>query len=271
MAVVEVKTVDGSVLEVKTLREHPTVGDVCNSLVSDFGYRTNVRLLFEGQIVKLPRGIDEFPPGSLIIVGARAPQGRPPGRAQRTGGAARQAQPSAASSPPAARQSSVSPSRRQLPPDHITVGVLLTEKANAKVTLHIHKDATVGDLLTHTVAKDPTLHNCRFLFHGHAMDNMQHEVRHYGVGDGATVHAVPRQMTPDMLKLQDARRQLDEMAAHIQRGVTAEQRKGLYEQSMRVLFSLDGLELEGNSRQARKDLVKQLTSFQDSLGVAPAQ
>uniref|UniRef100_A0A7S1MQN3 BAG domain-containing protein n=1 Tax=Neobodo designis TaxID=312471 RepID=A0A7S1MQN3_NEODS len=267
MANVEVKTVDGSILEVHTAMPHPTVGDVCDALASQHGYRKNVRLLFGGQIMQPTRRAEEFPQASLIVVGSRAPQASPvaassPGSTSPSGSAA-----SPASRHPTHRSPSISPSRRQLPPDHITVTVLITD-SNTKTAVHVHKDATVGDLLTHTVAKEPKLHGCRFLFHGHAMDNMGAELRHFGVGDGAVVHAVSRSMSPAMLKLSEARRQLDEMVALHNGGADLDKRKGLYEQSMRLLFSLDGLEVEGNGRQDRKDLVKRIQQFQDALGVA---
>lgn len=243
MTLVEVKTVDGSVLEVPVTVDRPTVGDVCDVLVADFQYRKNVRLMFGGQVLMPGRYMDEFPSAALIVVGTKAAPANQNGRTP-----------------------SISPSRRSLPAAHIAVRILVPS-SQTQHTIHLHKDSTVGDLVTHALARDPTLHGCRALFNGHELKDLAAELRHYGVGDGATVHFAAKTIDPNILKLQEAQRTLKDFEARAT-AADVEMRKSLYEQSMRLLFSLDGLmDLEGDARLARKDLVKNIQSFQDSLGV----
>ncbi|KAG5479550.1 hypothetical protein CUR178_03311 [Leishmania enriettii] len=66
--------------------------------------------------------------------------------------------------------------------------------------------------------------------------------------------------------------EIEEDTAVIERAMSSQlsdlQRKGYYEELMRILFRTDGLQsLEGEWRQRRKDAVKHITSLQDALGV----
>ncbi|KAK7196526.1 hypothetical protein NESM_000590300 [Novymonas esmeraldas] len=66
--------------------------------------------------------------------------------------------------------------------------------------------------------------------------------------------------------------EVEEDIAAVDRAVgtplTDVQRKGYYEELMRILFRTDGLQsLEGEWRQRRKDAVRRITSLQDALGL----
>merc|ERR1719456_2137410 len=105
------------------------------------------------------------------------------------------------------------------------------------------------------------------LFCGHELHDTARELRHYGVRSEATVHVVSRSIDPNTLKLNEVTRRLDELEAETHAAPPTDARKKLmYEETMRLLFSLDGLnDLEDAARAQRKQLVKRLQGFQDSI------
>jgi hypothetical protein len=264
-SVTELTTVDGSVIDVELASPLPTVSEVCDALVASHGFRKGVRLMTGGKLIGGERLCADFPAGALIIVGARAQAKSPtpqssPASEQPASGSTRNN---------TTRMPSISPSRRQkpLPADHIAVTVLVPA-TDTRHTLHLHQAATVSDLVTHLLAKEPTLHNSRFVFHGHELTNRASELRHYGVGNGAMVHAVARNLDPTSERLLEAQRSLKEMRSTVEKGADETTRKAFFEKAMRLLFSLDDLsDLEGEQRLARKALVHEISAFQDSLGI----
>jgi hypothetical protein len=170
---------------------------------------------------------------------------------------------------PGGTQATTSPtassSRRLLA---VTVLVPSTSTSHA---LQLPHNATVGDLIARVVARDPTLHGYRFVFHVHELTDRAVELRHHGVTNGAVVHAVERDVDASAVRLLEARRCITEMKATKAQGADATARKALSAKAMQLLLSLDDLcGLEGDQRQARKALVYDISQFQDSLGGQPA-
>jgi GTP-binding nuclear protein Ran len=165
----------------------------------------------------------------------------------------------------ATTSSTASASRRLLV---VTVLVPSTSTSHA---LQLPHNATVGDLIARVLAMDPTLHSYRFVFHVHELTDRAVELRHHGVTNGATVHAVERDVDASAVRLLEARRCITEMKAAKAQGADAAARNALAAKAMQLLLSLDDLcGLEGDQRQARKALVYDISQFQDSLGGQPS-
>lgn len=159
----------------------------------------------------------------------------------------------------------------------MTVNVAAPGVSSHKIPVSIWESATVGDLLTHLVAKDVKFIGAKLVANGKVFDKMELQLKNIGVHDGSTVHCATGEAVrdPKTLLLMQVRADTEALEQEIARkrqepgGLRDQDKKGWYELAMRLLFSLDNLvELPPDMKANRKEIAHRLQQLQDSLGVS---
>ncbi|KAG5479020.1 hypothetical protein LSCM1_02862 [Leishmania martiniquensis] len=139
------------------------------------------------------------------------------------------------------------------------------------VPVLINGDSSVSDLIMAITATVPALTpEAQVVYRGKVLPKAPHsKLFDSGIRSDARVFiAAGDYSNAEKITLLE----IEEDTAVIERAMSSTltdlQRKGYYEELMRILFRTDGLQsLEGEWRQRRKDAVKHITSLQDALGV----
>lgn len=138
------------------------------------------------------------------------------------------------------------------------------------VSLQVHGDASVADLVLAVVAALPEVAGgARVVHHGKVLPQTpQSKLFDFGIRSDTRVFiASGRYSLPDTITLLEVEEDVNAVAEAINRNqLTDIERKGYYEELMRILFRTDGLmDLEGEWRQRRKDAVAHIKRLQDTL------
>lgn len=139
------------------------------------------------------------------------------------------------------------------------------------VPVHMNGESSVSDLILAVAAAVPALPpDAQVVYRGKLLPKSPNaKLFDLGIRSDARVFiAAGEYSNAERITLLE----IEEDAAVIERAMKTQltdlQRKGYYEELMRILFRTDGLQsLEGEWRQRRKDAVKRITALQDALGV----
>ncbi|KEG07853.1 hypothetical protein DQ04_08641010 [Trypanosoma grayi] len=154
------------------------------------------------------------------------------------------------------------------------------------IPLMLAEDATLDDLLVAVVAQDPRLAGSKVIFRGKLLKESHVKLSVAGIRPGAPPSSVistnPNMAgvytlffasgefsDPEKVMLLEIEADVACVETEVERGeLTLQQRRGYYEELMRILFRTDDLqELEGEWRARRKEVVLKVTSMQDRLRV----
>lgn len=292
------KTINGELLHVDVPSD-VTIEQLRQHLIQHLNYSSAVQLMFGSALVDPTRYADEFPHGSLMIVGNKrrtTPNTTPQRSTVSPQSASRvhvhqhhhqpashhphHQQPQHAPATPSKQQQhpqqppqgeatpqSATPQSRSPRGLSLTVVIPLSDKS---FELQLPGDATMNDLLTACVAEDPTTAGCRIMCKGKVLDVRDRPLHSSGVRSGNVVYLATGILTDlQLFKLFQARREFETTKRLVAEGgesLSEQDRKGYYEQLMKVLLSTDELmDLEGEWKLKRKELVKEITAFQDSM------
>lgn len=261
---VELKTVQGVPIELE-LGEDATVQDALEVLVSNHNYTTATRLMYAGKILKFDRPIGSFPHGSVVIVGNV--RSISPARRQSP-----QTTPQQATEQPFPKASSnVSP--RVSPRGTTLMRVaLVIPAANKRLEVVVRDNAILADIVAELLAREPSLVGCRLVYNGKLLTNLTVEARSVGINGGSVVHVVSASTDPKTIVLMHVEEKLAELTQRVGRGPLSEkEKKGCYEDAMKLLIRLDDVEPSDEIRDRRKKLVRGIQRFQDSLGLEGAE
>ena len=298
LARLALKTINGELINVDVPAD-ATIEQLRQMLIQQMNYSSAVQLMFGSALVDPTRYADEFPHGSLMIVGNKrrtTPNTTPQRSTVSPQSATRvhvhqhhhqpsshhphhhqQPQPQQAPTPtkqaPAASEAgnatpqSATPQSRSPRGLVLTIVIPLSEKS---FEVQLAPEATLDDLLTAAVAEDPTTAGCRVICKGKVLDGREKSLHSSGVRSGNVIYLATGIFTDlQLFKLFQARREFEDIKRLVQEGgasLSEQVRKGYYEQLMKVLLITDELmELEGDWRVKRKELVKEITAFQDSM------
>lgn len=140
------------------------------------------------------------------------------------------------------------------------------------VFVQMNGESSVVDLVLAVVAEAPEIGGeAQVIYRGKILPQNQ-RAKLFDLGmraDTRVFIAAGEYSNPETITLLEIERDTDEIDKAMKGGgLTDLQRKGYYEELMRILFRTDGLlSLEGEWRQRRKDAVKRITALQDALGV----
>ncbi|RNF06443.1 hypothetical protein TcG_10528 [Trypanosoma cruzi] len=154
------------------------------------------------------------------------------------------------------------------------------------INLELPGDATLGDLLLEVVSQEPRLAGSKVVFRGKLLSGSDAKLNAYGIyadalpsslsltnPDASGVYtlffASGEYSEPQKVMLLEIEADTACIESIIKDGgLTIQQRRGYYEELMRILFRTDNLqELEGEWRSRRKDAVMRATRIQDVLNV----
>ncbi|EKF25996.1 hypothetical protein MOQ_010331 [Trypanosoma cruzi marinkellei] len=154
------------------------------------------------------------------------------------------------------------------------------------INLELPGDATLGDLLLEVVSQEPRLAGSKVVFRGKLLSGSDAKLNAYGIHadappsslsltnpDASGVYtlffASGEYSDPQKVMLVEIEADTACIESIIKGGeLTIQQRRGYYEELMRILFRTDNLqELEGEWRSRRKDAVMRVTRIQDLLNV----
>lgn len=132
-------------------------------------------------------------------------------------------------------------------------------------------ESSVVDLLLAVVAAAPEVAGvAHVVSHGKTLPQTAHS-KLFDLGIRSDAHvfiASGEYSNPEIIVLLEVEEDTARVEQALQEQLTSLQRKGYYEELMRILFRTDSLQsLEGEWRQRRKDAVKRITSLQDTLNV----
>lgn len=181
------------------------------------------------------------------------------------------ASPTSARPPAGASPTTATPPPSESPrgPAHLLVHVSAPAFQH-QVHLTLLETSTVEDLLIHAVAADARLVGAKFVYRGVLLSKPKAMLRELGIQQGAILHAAVGSMASvDEVRLVQIRDQLERQKATVaDPAVTSDMKKGVYEDSMRMLFQLDQMQdLPQDLRAKRKELVHEIQHIQDSLGI----
>lgn len=142
---------------------------------------------------------------------------------------------------------------------------------NRIVQVPVNGESSVADLVLAVVAQVPELGGqAKVVFRGKILPQTQ-QAKLFDLGmraDTRVFIAAGEFANPETITLLEIEKDTAEIEDAMKANLTDLQRKGFYEELMRILFRTDGLQsLEGEWRQRRKDAVKRITTLQDALGV----
>ncbi|KPA85597.1 hypothetical protein ABB37_00008 [Leptomonas pyrrhocoris] len=139
------------------------------------------------------------------------------------------------------------------------------------VQVQMNGESSVVDLVLAVVAEVPEIGGeAQVVFRGKILpQNPQAKLFDLGMrADTRVFVAAGEYSNPETITLLEIEKDTSEIDKATKTNLTDLQRKGFYEELMRILFRTDGLQsLEGEWRQRRKDAVKRITELQDKLGV----
>lgn len=142
---------------------------------------------------------------------------------------------------------------------------------NQVVSVPINSEFTVLDLIRAVEAAVPTLTpEAQVVYRGKLLPkSLQAKLFDSGIRSDARVFiAAGEYSNTEKITLLEIEADTAVIESAMKSPLTDPQRKGYYEELMRILFRTDGLQsLEGKWRQRRKDVVNHITSLQDKLGV----
>ena len=158
---------------------------------------------------------------------------------------------------------------------------LLVHHPAAGTTLHVTVEdgATVEDLCHAAAAAggDPLLKLAKMVFNGKVLAPATRELRAFGIGAGSNLHAAAGQFADtralELLNVAEglvtARARVTAAPSEGDAAHVAKVRKTVTEDCMRLLFRLDNLDdLEGDQRQERRRLVKEVNAVIDLCGAS---
>lgn len=139
------------------------------------------------------------------------------------------------------------------------------------VPVQMNGESSVVDLMHAVLAEAPEIGvDAQVVFRGKVLpQNAQTKLFDLGIRTDTRVFiAAGEYSNPETITLLEVEEDTAEIDKAMKTNLTDLQRKGYYEELMRILFRTDGLQsLEGEWRQRRKDAVKRITALQDALGV----
>ncbi|KPI87579.1 hypothetical protein ABL78_3330 [Leptomonas seymouri] len=139
------------------------------------------------------------------------------------------------------------------------------------VRVQMNGESSVVDLVLAVVAEVPEIGGeAHVIFRGKVLpQNPQAKLFDLGMrADTRVFIAAGDYSNPETITLLEIEEDTEEIDEAMKSNLTDLQRKGYYEELMRILFRTDGLQtLEGEWRQRRKDAVRHITELQDRLGV----
>lgn len=282
---VALKTTRGERIDIH-IPHNASVRQAIDALVEQHQYHPTTKLMGGREILEPHRRINEFADGSLMIVGAttrsvaasrnRSPQPSSKIRATHHHPSPTAAQPSHPSSvdtgahPAGSSPPKTSPQRSATPqPEKIVVkGVI--PALQSVIDIPLVGSATLADLVTAALSMDTRLAGCKIAFRGKFIVGPMDKTLHsFGIRDGDSIHLATGPFCDvNVLSLFRIEEDLTRISGIIDGtpSLSEQERKGLYEELMRVLFRTDDLqEVEGELRMKRKEMVKRITSLQDRL------
>lgn len=281
--VLALKTVRGERIDV-CVPQTATVQQTIDALVQQHDYQPSVKLMAGQKILTPRRHVNEFADGSLLIVGTpalaarnRSPQASKIRSTHHHQNAAQSPQNvgehsrSTVPGPQSAQQSPTSagtPQRSATPQPEKLVVTGIVPALNKAIEINLFGHATVADLLTAAVSIDTRLVGCKLAFRGKFVTGATDRALHsLGIRDGDSVHLTTGAFCDiNVLSLYRIEEDLHRITGQMEKALSEQERKALYEELMRVLFRTDDLqELEGDLRARRKELVKRITAMQDHL------
>ncbi|CBZ26981.1 conserved hypothetical protein [Leishmania mexicana MHOM/GT/2001/U1103] len=142
---------------------------------------------------------------------------------------------------------------------------------NQVVPVNVNGDSSVSDLILAVAAAVPGLKpDAQVVHRGKVLPvSPQAKLFDHGIRSDARVFIAEGDYNnAEKITLLEIEEDIAVVEQAMESPLTDLQRKGYYEELMRILFRTDGLQsLEGEWRQQRKDAVKHITSLQDALGV----
>jgi hypothetical protein len=142
---------------------------------------------------------------------------------------------------------------------------------NRLVHVPMNGESSVADLVLAVVAQVPELGGqAKVVFRGKVLPQTQQaKLFDFGMrADTRVFIASGEYSNPETITLLEIEKDTAEIEEAMRTNLSDLQRKGYYEELMRILFRTDGLQsLEGEWRQRRRDAVKRITALQDALGV----
>ncbi|KAG5504899.1 hypothetical protein JKF63_04345 [Porcisia hertigi] len=142
---------------------------------------------------------------------------------------------------------------------------------NQVVPVVVSGESSVSDVVLALAAAVPALApDAQVVYHGRTLPNSVHaKLFDYGIRSDTRVFiAAGEYRNTEKITLLEIEDDTSIIERATKSPMTDLQRKGYYEELMRILFRTDGLQsLEGEWRQRRKDAVRHITALQDALGV----
>ncbi|GET88484.1 hypothetical protein, conserved [Leishmania tarentolae] len=139
------------------------------------------------------------------------------------------------------------------------------------VPVHLNGDSSVSDLIQAVVSAVPGLKSDVQVVHRGKALPVSPKAKLFDLGirsDARVFIAEGEYNDTEKITLLEIEEEIVRIQQMMESPLTDLQRKGYYEELMRILFRADALQsLEGVWRQRRKDAVKHITSLQDALGV----
>lgn len=283
---ITLKTVKGEQIDV-SVPPNSTIDTVIKELKAQHGFSHATSLMYGSKMAEGHRLVEEFPSGSLLIVGGgtatrtTSPQASKirsthhHGHPQTTKASQvdtehsqrqQQQQAKQPQSPSPQHQRPVSPAASAAGTPLIVRGVV--PALSKSIDIQLHSDATLADLMTAAIAIDSRLIGCKVVFRGKILSGPSNLLHSLGIRNGDAVHLATGQYTDiNILNLFRIREDYERIRDLVRSDDTTEHQKKLhYEELMRVLFRTDELQdLEGDWRVVRKELVKNITALQDEI------
>ncbi|CCW61937.1 unnamed protein product [Phytomonas sp. EM1] len=138
------------------------------------------------------------------------------------------------------------------------------------VNVELSSDASMADLMLSIVAEVPEAVTGKLVFRGKVLPQTpESSLFNVGIrGECMVFVASGEYSNLDLIFLEEIEMDVDRIEKDIENSTTDLQKKGYYEELMRILFRVDGLQnLEEQWKQKRKDMVKRITYLQDKLNV----
>ncbi|CCW66280.1 unnamed protein product, partial [Phytomonas sp. Hart1] len=136
------------------------------------------------------------------------------------------------------------------------------------VNVELSSDAAVGDLMLSIVAEVPEAATGKLVFRGKVLpQSPESSLFNIGIrGDCTVFLASGEYSNVDLIVFEEIEMEVNKIEKDVGSATTNLQKKWYYEELMRILFRVDGLQdLEGQWKQKRKDMVKRITDLQDKL------
>ncbi len=281
MLQVTLKLTDGTYITVNLESDMPTIDDVRQALIDQHSFARSVQIMSGAAILKGSRKVDEFPYGSLLVVGQKVGGGhRPLSPQPEIRHTHTHAHPPHHHSHQQASPPTKSPQRQQAPvsptsgapatpaKDSVVRITAVVPDLQKRLQLDLAHDSTLADLITAAIAKEPSLLGCKVVVQGRVVSGPSKTISSLAIIAGDTVYLASGSFSnPNHLLLYQINDEYLAVKHELESNtVTAQRKKGLYEQLMRALFRTDDLtDLEDEWRARRKQLVKDITALQDCL------